>query len=78
MKRETAPSTQSDLPAGLARPALRALASAGVSCLDQLTGFHESEIQKLHGIGPNALKILTLAMAERGVTFAGNTDGKNG
>ncbi len=61
------PST--DLPPGLAQPALRALAAAGIAHLEQLASFREAEIKALHGIGPNALKLLRGALAERGLAF---------
>lgn len=63
----------SDFPNGLSQPALRALASAGIQQLEELTKFKEAEIKKLHGIGPNALAKLRLAMAARGLSFAGDT-----
>jgi hypothetical protein len=58
-------------PAGLAAPAQRALAGAGISNLKQLTKFTEAEIKELHGIGPNALNKLRSALAEKGLSFAG-------
>jgi hypothetical protein len=58
------------LPAGLAKPAQRALAGAGIQNLEQLSKFHEAEIKKLHGIGPNALEILRRALAANGFSFA--------
>jgi len=59
----------SDLPQGLAQPALRALSAAGITRLEQLTAFTEAKIKALHGIGPNAIKTLRSALAERGLTF---------
>ena len=60
---------ENDLPTGLAQPALRALAGAGIHGLEQLSKFSENEIRRLHGIGPNALEKLTQAMAEKGLSF---------
>jgi len=59
----------SDFPK-LAQPALRALAGAGYSRLEQLTQIKESELKRLHGIGPNALKQLHFALEEKGWSFA--------
>ncbi|TLN04000.1 DNA-binding protein [bacterium] len=59
----------SDLPPGLAQPALRALAAAGIARLEQLASFREAEVAHLHGIGPNALRLLRSALAERGLAF---------
>ena len=60
---------ESDLPAGLSAPARRALAGAGISHLAQLTRLTESEVKKLHGIGPNALAQLRQALAARGISY---------
>lgn len=57
-----------DLPK-LAQPAVRALSSAGITSLHQLTEYRESEIRQLHGIGPNALKQLREALSQRGLSF---------
>ena len=58
----------SDLPK-LASPAQRALAGAGITRLVQLTRMSETELLQLHGIGPNAIKALRLALKERGLAF---------
>jgi hypothetical protein len=67
---ETRNDRESDLPAGLAQPAQRALAIMGIQRLDQLTNFTESEIKQLHGIGPNALSQLRAALSSKGLSFA--------
>ena len=61
---------ESDLPAGLAAPARRALAGAGYQRLAQLSKVSEAEIKQLHGIGPNALKQLRAALKAKGLSFA--------
>ena len=61
---------ESDLPDKLGAPAQRALAGAGIKNLEQLTGFSEAEIKRLHGIGPNALGKLRRALANKGLSFA--------
>ncbi len=58
----------SDLPK-LASPAQRALAGAGITRLVQLTRMTETDLSKLHGIGPNAIKTLRLALEEKGLSF---------
>ena len=58
-----------DLPDGLAAPAQRALAGAGISRLAQLAKLTEAEVKALHGIGPNALAKLGAAMAAKGLGF---------
>jgi hypothetical protein len=60
----------SDLPTGLAAPARRALAGAGISRLEQLTEMSETEVKHLHGIGPNTLDQLRHALAANGLSFA--------
>ena len=60
----------SDLPSGLAQPARRALAGAGIQRLAQLAKLTEAEVRQLHGIGPNALKHLRRALGAKGLAFA--------
>ncbi len=48
----------SDFPRGMSKPALRALASAGLTDLDQVTQVTEKELLALHGMGPKGIKIL--------------------
>ncbi len=59
-----------DLPAGLSKPALRALANAGVTRLAQLASMTEAEVGKLHGMGPKALEQIRHALAAEGRSFA--------
>jgi hypothetical protein len=56
-------------PKGISQPALRALARAGYSHIDQLTVASESELLALHGMGPKVMGILKSALQERGKTF---------
>jgi len=58
-----------NLPVGLAQPVQRALAGAGIESLEQLSKFREDEISHLHGIGPNAMLKLKLALAENGLSL---------
>jgi hypothetical protein len=53
----------------LSAPARRALARAGYAHLDQLAEVSESELERLHGMGPTALAALRAALAERGRSF---------
>ena len=62
----------SDLPK-LASPAQRALAAAGITRLAQLTRMSEAELQQLHGIGPNAIRMLRHALQEKGLSFLKET-----
>jgi len=57
-------------PDGLAQPALRALAGAGLDHLEQLSKVPEETVRELHGIGPNALNTLRGALATAGLSFA--------
>jgi hypothetical protein len=61
---------ESDLPKGLSAPARRALDGAGYARLEQLTGVSESELKKLHGMGPKAINLLRSALEEKGLSFA--------
>lgn len=57
------------LPAGLSRPAQRALAGAGYTHLEQLTEVTEKDLRKLHGMGPKAIRQLREALAAQGLSF---------
>jgi DNA-directed RNA polymerase alpha subunit len=57
-------------PAGLAKPALRALDAAGYTHLEQLTAVSEADLLKLHGMGPRAVETLRQALRARGMMFA--------
>jgi hypothetical protein len=46
----------------LSAPAQRALAAAGITCLEDLSQWREADVARLHGIGPNALKVLKEAL----------------
>jgi hypothetical protein len=53
----------------LSAPARRALSGAGYTHLDQLAEVSESELKKLHGMGPTALAALRAALERRGLSF---------
>lgn len=67
---------ETDLPSGLAAPAQRALAAAGITRLEQLSQISEADLLKLHGIGPNAVKKLRHAMNTKNLSFALSKPGK--
>jgi AraC-like DNA-binding protein len=67
---------ESDLPAGLAAPARRAITGAGYLRLEQLNEVSEDKIKQLHGIGPNALTLLRSALDARGLAFAERDNSK--
>jgi len=57
-----------DLPK-LAAPARRELLGGGYTRLKHLTEVKESDVMKLHGMGPNAMRVLRTALQERGLSF---------
>lgn len=57
------------LPAGLAQPALRALAAAGYTSLDQFTALKEADLLRLHGMGPKAIDVIREALQKLGKSF---------
>jgi DNA integrity scanning protein DisA with diadenylate cyclase activity len=57
-----------DLPK-LAAPARRALLAAGYRRLEDLIEVSESDVARLHGMGPNAMRTLREALKERGLSF---------
>lgn len=67
---ELSDSVRESLPPGLARPALRALAAAGYTSLDQLSKVTEEELKALHGMGPKAIRTIRAALEEEGRSFA--------
>jgi hypothetical protein len=62
----------SGFPIKLAAPARRAMANAGYTRLEQLAQTSEDDVKKLHGIGPNALKLLNQALHDKGLSFKKN------
>lgn len=66
----------SDIPSNISKPAQRALASAGIRTLSQMTKVTEAELLHLHGMGPKALGIIREALAAKGKAFAGGKDKK--
>ena len=59
---------QSDLPK-IAAPAQRALQSAGIFTLKQLSRISKEELLQLHGMGPNAVGKLEEALKVNGLAF---------
>jgi DNA-directed RNA polymerase alpha subunit len=62
--------SDSDLPAGLAAPARRALAEAGYTRIEQFTELTEAQVRQLHGMGPKAIEQIRLALAAKGLFFS--------
>ena len=60
-----------DFPAGIPKPALRALENAGYENLDQLAKVTKKDLAKLHGMGPKAIRILHEALSSKGKSFVG-------
>src|SRR6185503_11141681 len=69
-------SEKGDLPTNIGNPARNALANAGIQTLKQLTKFTETEIKQLHGVGPNALGKLHIALDAKGLSFAAEKKNK--
>jgi hypothetical protein len=59
----------SDLPASIGKAATRALATAGLTTLDQVATRTGADLLALHGVGPKAVRILADALAERGMSL---------
>lgn len=51
-------------------PAFRALASAGIENLQDLTKYSQKELLSLHGFGPRALRLLVERLKQQGLTLA--------
>jgi hypothetical protein len=63
--------TNSAFPAGMSQPALRALASIGVTQLEQVANHTKRELLALHGFGPKSITILEPALVHKGLSFKG-------
>lgn len=50
-------------------PATRALNEAGYTRLSQLDGVSEANLAQLHGVGPKAIQVLRVALADAGYSF---------
>ncbi|MGK4008919.1 DNA-binding protein [Sorangium sp. So ce1036] len=61
---------ESALPKGIGKPATRALATIGISRLEQVTRFSEAQLLALHGVGPKAIRILKAALDAQGKSLA--------
>lgn len=61
---------KTDFPREIGQPATSALLVAGYSRLEQLTEITESDLKKLHGMGPKALGILRQTLEMKGLSFA--------
>jgi hypothetical protein len=71
MTMKTAPPAKEAWPKGVAKPAQRALASAGYTSVDQLANAREEDLAGLHGMGAKAVAILRDALKQRGKSFRG-------
>jgi hypothetical protein len=63
------PQSSEGLPRGIGAPATRALTAAGYTELRQLSGVSRGELQRLHGVGPKALRILQEELETRGLSL---------
>ncbi|MDI6024476.1 helix-hairpin-helix domain-containing protein [Leucobacter sp. UT-8R-CII-1-4] len=61
-------SEQDDLPK-IGAPATRALANVGVTSLDQVAEWSETDLLALHGVGPKAVRILKESLSARGMAL---------
>ncbi|NAZ76062.1 DNA-binding protein [Kineococcus sp. T13] len=59
----------SDLPVRIGRPALRALAAAGVSSLQDVSRLRDVDLLRMHGVGPRALSLLEEALTREGLSL---------
>lgn len=62
--------TLHEIPTNIGKPVLRALEHANMNFLEPLTSVSKNELLKLHGVGPKAVRILSDALAENGMSFA--------
>lgn len=53
----------------LGAPARRALETAGITTIQNLSTFSESDVLKFHGMGPSSLPTLRSSLKEAGLSF---------
>ncbi|RXK17282.1 DNA-binding protein [Macrococcus sp. DPC7161] len=53
----------------ISKPATRALNKIGITTLEQVASRSDEELLSLHGVGPKAIKILQVALSEKGLKF---------
>jgi len=58
-----------EIPGNLAAPARRALNDIKIEYLEDITKHTRYEIENLHGIGKNALKIIEISLANNSLEF---------
>jgi predicted flap endonuclease-1-like 5' DNA nuclease len=61
---------ETEFPHGIGKVANRELALNGYTRYDQLTTVSATELLKIHGIGPKAIRILGEELTNRGLSFA--------
>ncbi len=66
------PAPKSGLPDNLSQPARRALAQAGITCLEDVARWTAAELLALHGVGPKTIRQLRPLLAAKGLSFAGS------
>ena len=59
-----------DFPRGMGNPARQALALAGYTRLEHLSGVSRKELLRLHGVGKKALQVAQEALEARGMSLA--------
>jgi len=62
-------SPDTGLPGNIGAPATRALTAAGYTELGQLAGVPATDLGKLHGVGPKALRLLQEALERQGMSL---------
>jgi hypothetical protein len=63
-------SPDAGLPPSIGAPATRALTAAGYTRLGQLADVPAADLEKLHGVGPKALRLLQEALEQHGMSLA--------
>jgi hypothetical protein len=56
-------------PKGVAKPAIRALATIGVTRTEQAARFSKAELLALHGMGPKAIRLIEAELQAQGKAF---------
>lgn len=66
------PRLDDPIPPTIGAPAVRALSHVGIHQYVDLVAWTTDGLEGLHGVGPTALDILQVGLAQRGSSFAPN------
>ena len=67
MRMPTGPANESAFPKGVGQPAIRALATIGITDWKQTAGKSGKDLLELHGFGPKSIRVLNEHLTAAGL-----------